>query len=40
MFGPDSLTRLLHACAFDPLEIRRINTHRGHYALTALARRR
>jgi len=40
MFGPVSLTRLLDACGFDPLEVRRIKTHRGHYALTALARRR
>lgn len=39
MFGPASLTRLLGACGFDPLEIRRIRTHRGHYALTVLARR-
>jgi SAM-dependent methyltransferase len=38
MFGPGSLTSLLNRCAFDPLEVRRMRTHRGHYAVTALAR--
>lgn len=40
MFGPASLTRLLTSCGFDPLEMRRIRTLRGHFALTALARPR
>jgi SAM-dependent methyltransferase len=39
MFGPTSLVRLLSSCEFDPLELRRIRTQRGHYALTVLARR-
>lgn len=38
MFGPASLTRLLGSCGFDPLELSRLKTLRGHYALTVLAR--
>lgn len=38
MFGPASLTRLLAACGFDMLDMRRNRTHRGHYALCVMAR--
>jgi len=38
MFDPASLTRLLSSCGFEPLDLCRIRTQRGHFALTVLAR--